>query len=47
MYIVRDIFYLEFDHYRPAKQLPDEALKAGLLPENKDTRVLSDFTRDA
>ncbi len=47
MYIVRDIFYLQFGHYRPAKQLLDEALKAGLLPENKNARVLSDFTGDA
>jgi len=47
MYIIRDIFYLHFGHYRPAKQLLDEALKAGLLPENKQARVLSDFTGDA
>ncbi len=47
MYIVRDIFYLHFGHYRPAKQLLDEALRAGLLPENKAARVLSDFTGDA
>lgn len=47
MYIIRDIFYLQFGHYRPAKQLLDEALKAGLLPENKQARVLSDFTGDS
>ncbi len=44
MYIIRDIFHLQFGHYRPAKVLIDEAFKTGLMPENKHARVLSDFT---
>jgi hypothetical protein len=47
MYIVRDIFQLQFGHFRPAKALIDEALKAGFMPENKHRRILSDFTGDA
>jgi len=47
MYIVRDIFQLHFGHYRAAKTLLDQALRSGLLPENKQARVLSDFTGDS
>ena len=44
MYIVRDIFQLKFGHYKDAKALLDEAFKKGIMPEAKNTRVLSDFT---
>lgn len=47
MYIVRDIFYLQFGHYREAKELLDEALKNDLLPKPEDGRILTDFTGDA
>lgn len=47
MYIVRDIFQLHFGHFKEAKTLLDQALRAGLLPENKHARVLSDFTGDS
>jgi len=47
MYIVRDIFYLQFGHYREAKALLDEALANKLLPEIPGGRILSDFTGDA
>ncbi|ERR1700755_2380146 len=47
MYIVRDIFQLKFGQYRSAKALLDEAIKKGMMPEAKSTRILSDFTGDA
>ena len=47
MYIIRDIFHLKFGHYRDAKSLLDEALKKGMLPEAKSSRILSDFTGDS
>jgi len=47
MYIVRNIFYLKFGHYKDAKALLDDANKKGLLPEAKHTRILTDFTGDA
>lgn len=47
MYIVRDIFQLKFGRFRDAKALLDEAMKKGMLPEAKSSRVLSDFTGDA
>lgn len=47
MYIVRDIFYLKFGHYREAKALLDEAISKKLMPEAQQMRVLSDFTGDA
>jgi len=47
MYIVRDIFYLKFGHYRPAKELLDEAFKKALLPDIPGSRALTDFTGDA
>jgi hypothetical protein len=47
MYIIRDIFYLKFGHYRDAKTLLDDANTRGLLPQAALTRVLSDFTGDA
>lgn len=47
MYIIRDIFYLQFGKYREAKALLDEASSKGLLPDAKSARVLSDFTGEA
>ncbi len=47
MYIIRDIFYLQFGHYRDAKELLDSAMEKGLLPQTESARVLTDFTGDA
>ena len=47
MYIVRDIFHLQFGHYREAKELLDEAFKKELMPEIPGGRILTDFTGDA
>lgn len=47
MYIVRDIFYLKFGHYRDAKAMLDDALNRKLMPEAQQMRVLTDFTGDA
>lgn len=47
MYIVRDIFQLQFGHYKDAKALLEDAGKQGLLPDAKFLRVLSDFTGDS
>ncbi|ULQ55143.1 hypothetical protein KJS94_10875 [Flavihumibacter rivuli] len=44
MYIIRDIFYLHFGHFKAAKALMDEARSNKLMPEAKAIRVLSDFT---
>ena len=47
MFIVRDIFHLKFGHYKNAKALLDEAMKSGMMPQAKSSRVLSDFTGDS
>ncbi len=47
MYIVRDIFHLQFGHYKDAKSLMDEAKSKNMLPNGQNLRVLSDFTGDA
>ena len=47
MYIIRDIFQLRFGQYREAKALLDEANSAGLLPDARSSRILSDFTGDS
>lgn len=44
MYIVREIFHLKFGHYRPAKELFDEAIAKRLLLLPDGYRVLTDFT---
>ena len=44
MFIVRDIFYLEFGHFRHVKQLLDEAYDKKLFPDADKSRILSDFT---
>ena len=47
MYIVREIFHLEFGRYKEAKVLIDEAMQGGLMPQTKGNRVLTDFTGDS
>lgn len=44
MYIVREIFYLQFGRYKEAKALIDEAEKIGLIPQSTGNRILTDFT---
>lgn len=44
MFIVRDMFYLKFGHYREVKALFDEAFSKKMFPEAKNIRVLTDFT---
>lgn len=43
MYIVREIFHLQFGRFKEAKALIDEALQKGLLAL-PNARFLSDFT---
>jgi hypothetical protein len=44
MYIVREIFYLQFGRYKDAKALIDEAAQGGLMPQRTGNRILTDFT---
>lgn len=44
MFIIRDIFHLQFGKYKEAKILLDEAYSKGLLPDAKSARVLTGFT---
>ncbi|HET7897268.1 MAG TPA: ester cyclase [Flavisolibacter sp.] len=46
-FLVRDIFHLKFGQFKAAKQLLNEALEKKLMPDNIQTRVLTDFTGDA
>src|SRR5207248_10881538 len=46
MYIIRDIFRLNFGHYRDAKGLVDEVRKKNMMPQSKNFRLLTDFTGD-
>ncbi len=47
MYIVRNIFQLQFGKYKEVKVLLDEALRHGFVPDAKSSRILTDFTGDA
>lgn len=47
MYIVREIFYLQFGRYKDAKVLIDEAMQGGLMPQTTGNRVLTDFTGES
>ena len=47
MYIIRDIFHLQFGRFKEARALLDEAYRKGLLPDAQSARVLSDFTGEA
>ena len=42
MYIVREIFYLQFGRYKEAKVLIDEANQGGLLPQSKNKYLKAD-----
>ena len=44
MYIVREIFHLQFGRYREAKTLIDEGLQKHLLLQPPGSRILTDFT---
>ena len=44
MYIVREIFHLQFGRYREAKALIDEGLQKQLLLQPSGSRILTDFT---
>jgi hypothetical protein len=46
-FLVRDIFQLKFGHFRPVKELLQEAFDKKMFPEAKSSRVLTDFTGDA
>lgn len=47
MYIVREIFYLQFGRFREAKDLFEEATKSGLMTLPEGGRLLSDFTGES
>jgi len=44
MYIIREIFHLQFGRYREAKTLLDEGMQKHLLLQPSGSRVLTDFT---
>ncbi len=44
MYIIREIFHLQFGRYREAKALLDEGMQKHLLFQPSGSRVLTDFT---
>jgi predicted ester cyclase len=46
-YVVRDIFKLKFGHFRPVKDLFQEAFDNNMAPDAKFSRILSDFTGDS
>ena len=46
-FVIRDIFQLKFGHFRPVKELFNEARDKNMMPEAKFSRVLTDFTGDA
>ena len=44
MYIIREIFHLQFGRYKEAKALLDEGMQKHLLLQPSGSRVLTDFT---
>ena len=44
MYIVREIFHLQFGRYREAKTLIEEGMQKHLLLQPSGSRILTDFT---
>ena len=44
MFIIREIFYLQFGRFKDAKALVDEATTAGLITLPPGGRILTDFT---
>ena len=47
MYLVREIFHLQFGRYREAKALFDEGKKLGIMDFPAGSRLLTDFTGEA
>ena len=44
MFIVREIFHLQFGRYKEAKALVDEGIGKGILKFSAGARILTDFT---
>lgn len=44
MYIVREIFYLQFGRFKEAKALVEQANSLGLMKMPEGGRILTDFT---
>ncbi|HET9431776.1 MAG TPA: hypothetical protein VFO70_11405 [Chitinophagaceae bacterium] len=44
MYIIREIFHLQFGRYREVKTLIDEGMQEHLLLQPSGSRILTDFT---
>lgn len=44
MYIVREIFHLQFGHYREVKAFIDEGMQKHVLSQPSGSRILTDFT---
>ena len=44
MFIIREIFHLQFGRYREAKSLVDEGIRNHLLLQPEGSRILTDFT---
>lgn len=44
MYIIREIFHLQFGRYREAKTLIDEGMQKHVLLQPSGSRILTDFT---
>ena len=44
MFVVREIFHLQFGRYREAKALLDEGIRKHLLLQPEGSRMLTDFT---
>ena len=44
MYIVREIFQLQFGRHKEAKALIDKGLKSGVMTPPAGSRILTDFT---
>jgi hypothetical protein len=47
MFIVREIFCLQFGRYKEAKTLTDEAIASGILTLPAGGRILTDFTGES
>ena len=44
MFLIREIFHLQFGRYREAKVLIDEGMQKHLLLQPSGSRILTDFT---
>jgi hypothetical protein len=47
MYVVRDVFRLQFGHYKDVKALLKEVQGKDFIPQAKSMRMLTDFTGDS